>query len=456
MMPAPRVFLHRYISWVLVVVSLITVSTGYVVSRGLFADFTVFSYLHRVFEIVFLGLVVAHILYTAKHFKMDLKKTVNKIGWGQRNELYLLRIVQRVSAWMIVIATLGMVLTGLNGYPFFAQAIEDVIPFDPHRVLDVLLITTIIIHVVIGIRFLLMRRRVNTKIARRISLTLAILLLVLTLAVNVPVYEPEPVDNGPPPPDSIYAFVDGNPLTFEPEDVVTTRPDIFKPGFLSMFDVLVHLDNIGKVDLEYHFNSSMNTHVIDSLNGEPYWWYQVKYSGGWPENNVYRMDHYIWKPGTTLRFFMTGKERLDSIYQTYVEEVQRLADNGGVTILSEITIDGINTFVSFQDIVVTPHNLRNDTFQDGVLTAIDVIMTLGDLGLIDYELKWYEAVGRARVVKNYWVESINNQTTTGTCGFVYDTGSLVYRGFNGNHIHLPSDANVLNSPEYMRWFWICV
>jgi hypothetical protein len=168
------------------------------------------------------------------------------------------------------------------------------------------------------------------------------------------------------------------------------------------------------------------------------------------------MDHYHWKPGTKLTFYQTGKERLDRIYGTYVEEAQRLIDNGGVTILPEITIDGVNTFVSFQDVVVVPHNLRNDTFQDGVLTAIDVIMTLGDLGLIDYELKWYESVGRATVVKNYWVESINNQTTVGTCGFVYDTGSLEFRGFNGNHIHLPSDVNVLNSPEYMRWFWICV
>jgi hypothetical protein len=223
-----------------------------------------------------------------------------------------------------------------------------------------------------------------------------------------------------------------------------------------MFDVLVHLDTIGEVDLEYHFNASMNTHVIDMLNGEPYWWYQVRYSGGWPENNVYRMDHYHWKPGTTLSFYHAGERSINRIHETYAEEVQRLADNGGVTILPEITIDGRSSFVSFQNVVVTPHNLRNDTFQDGVITAIDVIMTLGDQGLIDYELQWYDAVGRATVIRNYWVESINNQTTTGTCGFVYDTGSQEFHGFAGNHIHLPSDVNVLNSPDYMRWFWICV
>ena len=51
------IFIHRYISWVLVLVSLTTVTTGYIVSRGLYPDFVIFSYLHRVSEIIFLGLI---------------------------------------------------------------------------------------------------------------------------------------------------------------------------------------------------------------------------------------------------------------------------------------------------------------------------------------------------------------------------------------------------------------
>ena len=450
------IFIHRYISWVLAIVSLVTIATGYIVSKGVFADFLVFSYLHRVFEITFIGILVIHVLYTAKHFKLNLQETMNKLGWGKKNSIYLLRLTQRISSWLIVISALGMILSGLNGYVFFAQAIEDVIPFEPHRVFDVLLATAIIVHVVIGIRFALMRRRVNTRVARRITLTLALILMILTFAINVPANEPVIVENDVDAPPSAIATIDGNRIQFLPEDVVTTRPDIFKPGAFSMFDVLVHLDKIGEVDLEYHFNASLNTHVIDMLNGEPYWWYQVIYSGGWPENNVYRMDHYHWKPGTRLSFYIVDERNIDRIHETYAEEVQRLADNGGVTILPEVTIDGRLNFASFQNVVVNAHNLRNDTFQDGVITAIDVIMTLGDLGLIDYELKWYDRVGGARVVRNYWVESINNETTAGTCGFVYDTGSLEFHGFAGNHIHPPSDVNVLNSPDYMRWFWICV
>ena len=59
-------------------------------------------------------------------------------------------------------------------------------------------------------------------------------------------------------------------------------------------------------------------------------------------------------------------------------------------------------------------------------------------------------------MKSYWIEAINDDTSVGRCGFVYEEGSNRYQGFNGNHIHIPSDSRVLNSPEYVEWFWICI
>jgi hypothetical protein len=378
-------------------------------------------------------------------------------------------LVQRISSWFIVIAAFGMILTGLNGYTYFAQLFEGVVPFAPHRVFDVLLITAIIIHVVIGIRFVLMRRRVNTRVARRITLGIMLIFMVITFTINAPAFNSNPIDDlgdddtgDDDDADDIYVppshiKVDGRNVKFtEHKDVVTVRPDIFRPGSFSVFDVLVHLDGLGRLDLEYHFNESMNTFVIDSLNNISHWWYRVEYSGGWPEGNAYRMDHYLWKPGTWLTLYPWFEDRNERRYATFVDEVERLRENNGTVILPHIEINTPRENLIFKDIIVTPHNLRNETFQDGVITAIDVITTLGDLGLIQYDLQWYDRIGTAQVVRSYWVERINKDQASGTCGFVYDTGSYEFYGFSGNHIHLPSDVNVLNSPEYMRWFWICI
>jgi hypothetical protein len=54
------------------------------------------------------------------------------------------------------------------------------------------------------------------------------------------------------------------------------------------------------------------------------------------------------------------------------------------------------------------------------------------------------------------VDAIDEDVSIGTCGFVYEAGSKNYRLGAGNHIHLPSDTRVLNSPEYVEFFWICL
>jgi hypothetical protein len=243
---------------------------------------------------------------------------------------------------------------------------------------------------------------------------------------------------------------------FDPALVETIRPDLFQPGAFSMLDVLVHLDQQGAIRLTYHFDPTLNTYLIDAINGEPDWWYYAYYSGGWRETNVFRPDHYPWKNGTTLAFFREDLDQLNEIYQTWADEITRRATNNGIIVIPEIMIRGFDFSVTFYDIVVTPHNLRNDVLQTDVITAIDVIMTLGDQGNITYDLMFYDSIGSADIVRSYWVESINNNTSFGGCGFVYEAGSQTFPFFSGNHIHLPSDVRIINSPEYVEFFWICL
>ena len=200
----------------------------------------------------------------------------------------------------------------------------------------------------------------------------------------------------------------------------------------------------------------MNTHVIDAIDGETGWWYRTYYSGGWPEQNVFRPDHYPWKQGTTLGFYKESNSKITEIYSVWKQEIQRKENNNGKIIIPEVVIRG-NTFTrNFKDVEVTSHNLRNDVFQENIITAIDVILSLGDQGKITYELQWYDSIGTANVVRSYWVEAIDSDVAVGRCGFVYEAGSQQYKGFTGNHIHLPSDTRILNSPDYVEFFWICV
>jgi hypothetical protein len=241
---------------------------------------------------------------------------------------------------------------------------------------------------------------------------------------------------------------------FDPKNIRTSRPDIFKEGYFSLFDILVHLDSINKIDMDYQFSESMNTHVINSINGIGNYWYYSYYSGGWQENNAFRMDHYPYKDDTTTVLYKESGSVINSIYDVFQNEVVYRENNDGKVKIPKVKIQSPNNNLEFKNVEVTAHNLRSDQFKDGVITAIDVIMSLGDQGKITYDLKWYEEIGAAKVVKNYWVHRINKDEAYGTCGFVYEEGSyeMMYR----NHIHIPSDSRVLNSPDYEEWFWICL
>jgi hypothetical protein len=258
----------------------------------------------------------------------------------------------------------------------------------------------------------------------------------------------EPVKSGKITIDGIGNF------EFDPLDVQTTRPDIFNKGYFSLFDILVHLDSKEQIEMDYQFSMSMNTHVINSINGVINYWYYSYYSGGWRENNAFRMDHYPYKDETTTVLYQESNSVINSIYEVFENEVIYRENNDGKVIIPKVKIQSPTNDLEFKNVEVSAHNLRSDQFQDGVITAIDVIMSLGDQDKLTYDLKWYEEIGAAEVVKNYWVHRINNDESYGGCGFVYEEGSyeMTYR----NHIHIPSDSRVLNSPDYEEWFWICL
>ncbi|UCE44286.1 MAG: hypothetical protein JSV57_02020 [Candidatus Bathyarchaeota archaeon] len=241
-------------------------------------------------------------------------------------------------------------------------------------------------------------------------------------------------------------------FTFKPDQITTKRPDIFQPGHFSVFDILAYLDEAEEIALEYHFDEEMNTYVVDSIDDKQHWWYMVHYDGGWSEPNVFRMDHYPVKDKMYIRIFQTTPSEIDAIFTSFRNQIMR-REQSEEMIVPEVTIRGRFRTLHFKNVAVEAHNLRNDTIKVGVITAVDVIMSLADREELSYDLRWYATIVSSEV-KDYYVDRINDDEAFGRCGFVYECGEKKF-GFK-NHIHLPSDLRVINSPEYMEWFWICI
>lgn len=237
--------------------------------------------------------------------------------------------------------------------------------------------------------------------------------------------------------------------SFEAERVRPVRPDIFQPGHISLFDVLVHVSQTEGLALEYHFDESMETHVIDTLGGERGWWYNAHYSAGWFEPNVFRMDMYPYKNNTRIRLDRENEGRLEAIHHSFREEVDRLRANAGRVIIPDVRIRAPSGRLAFRDVNVTPHDGRTDVLQPGVVTGLDALISLVEQGeLPPLKLTWYERIAGADPVDSYWVEELSEDSAVGGCGFVYETGPSSFSGFSGTHIHIPADVRVTISPEY--------
>jgi hypothetical protein len=246
-------------------------------------------------------------------------------------------------------------------------------------------------------------------------------------------------------------------FSFLPEQIETVRPDIFQPGHFSLFDVLAHLADRGDLALSYHFDEGLGTHVIDALDGDPHWWYQARYSRGWYEPNVFRMDLYPYKDGTDFEVYRQDAEHVEAVHRTFREDVDRLERNGGQVVLPDMLIRSPDQNWAFEQVAVTAHDVRTDILQPGVVTALDAILSLAEQGeFANVELTWYERIASADPVDSYWVSQIGGAGAYGGCGFVYETGPRDFAGFRGSHIHIPADVRVTLSPEYALWFWICL
>jgi len=431
--------IHRVTSWLITLLAFITIFLGYAVTKRWFPDYDLFLFLHLVTGWIFPFTLLVHLVFTIMYLNFKWSRIRAAFKKGNPSNITTLRLFQKITKWGIIVMAIPISFTGLSYYPPVNIPFTiNFLPFTIHLDFDIILSIFMIVHVAIGGKFYLTRQKINHW-----STNLFIIFISLTLTLVVFFVDLPPGISGP----SIN--ISGRIYAFESDEIDSVRPDLFQNGSFSAFDVLVHLNSTGEIDLNYHFNSSMDTYVIDSINGNSNnWWYHLYYSGGSIEKNVVRMDHYPWKPGTHIIMYHESESYINNVYSLFEEEVDRFLFNNDSIIIPKINITGKSFSVEFYNLTVIPHNLRNETFNIDIITAMDVIMTLGDLGNITYELTWFESFRGASYVHSYFVSKIFSDETEGRCGFLYDVSD--------SFIWLSADERILTSPESVNFYWDCI
>jgi hypothetical protein len=255
-------------------------------------------------------------------------------------------------------------------------------------------------------------------------------------------------------------------FTYDPTTITSLRPDLFAAGRFSAFDVLVQLAATRQIDFQYAYDETEKTYVIQSINGLEGWWYDARLPGGTYERTALRMDAYPIKDDTSVYLYIEDPARLAAIHASFREETARLQANDGRVIVPVVTIKGPRSTVTFQNVIITAHNSRPDVFQPGVVTALDVLLSLGEQGKIDgLDLTWHTTVAGVPDVNHYMVDWISIPDALGekdsSCGYMDDAATEGLRGFLTAHshtvteIHLSPDSEVLVSPGYVEWQWLC-
>ncbi|MFX0048001.1 MAG: cytochrome b/b6 domain-containing protein [Candidatus Hermodarchaeota archaeon] len=430
--------IHRVTSWLITLFALITIFLGYAATRRWFSFYDLFLFLHLTTGWIFPGLLLFHFIFSIRYVNLKWSRIRASFKKDKISSTIILRLFQKITKWIIIFFAILISLSGLSFYPLFNPILGSFLAFSIHIDFDVILSIFMILHVTIGARFYFTRKRIKSGRANLSLVFLMVSLIFLVIIVDLP-----------PGLGNPEIKIEGTIYRFDPNEIVSIRSDLFQVCSFSVFDILLYLNSTGKISLTSHFNNSMDTYIIDSINGDTgYWWYQIHYSGGGIEKNVERIDHYPWKPGAVIVLYHETQFYIDEVYLLFKEEVARLTLNNNSIIIPTVSIIGHSFSVEFYNLTVIPHNLRYDLFKNDVITAIDVIMTLGDLGNITYELTWFESFRGASYVHSYFVSKINTDQTSGRCGFLYE--------LNDSYIFLSADERIISSPESVRFFWGCL
>ena len=156
---------HRTCAWLLVIFSMWTIYTGYSAARSWTQDVDRMTNSHIRIECFFLLFFGLHVILTGVYFRANWNAILKGLRNNRGLRVNLLRLIQNVSAWLIILTAIMVIGSGLMN-PDVASLQDSVLdPWEMHRFYDIFLSLMIVVHTSVGLRFYMMRKRMERAFA---------------------------------------------------------------------------------------------------------------------------------------------------------------------------------------------------------------------------------------------------------------------------------------------------
>ncbi len=257
------------------------------------------------------------------------------------------------------------------------------------------------------------------------------------------------------PDDSKYIFKvkadDIKAYAAQPDSPIPLRPDVYAEGHFSVMDVVLYASHVrDDLDVKAIWSEELGTHLLSTawdtdgdgtlseaeLNNRSTDWYPsyIWHDGefdrlqGTPNlETVYvRADLGLAKSKMRIRiqpYNSAVTERRNMQFKLQADRRRANGDKVIVPLVWAIDAQG-NDVVKVQNLEVTAHDLRTDIFQPGVITSMDVWLSLQDQGLADVRFTYWGTMSTEAEVNNYALTSVNGLRAQGMVGWAAATGEM--------------------------------
>ena len=156
---------NRYLSWLLASTTLLMAVTGYGITRSLIPRLSLLWFILRDIHIwvwiAYTILFIAHTIIVETVIRSQWFSLARRNGIFGPNPLILVKLIQKITGYLIFLISPIILLTGLN---FHIPNLAPFFPVNQHIRWENYLLILILIHVTAGMKTVLIRRQINNRL----------------------------------------------------------------------------------------------------------------------------------------------------------------------------------------------------------------------------------------------------------------------------------------------------